>query len=134
MIKSHASLSLMINRVINGVKLTKSSRSDLFREFKDKLYFHIQIEEQSIFGLTEFQDGQIVETTRRLYQQHKDIKRLISAIEADLEQGNYVRLTEFVQLMHEHTYLENKIFYPYLDKYLPVEHREKILKEIRREL
>lgn len=133
MAKSHAKLSLALNRLVDGVNMSQKTRLASFVKFKETILNHFWIEESSIFGLLE-QDKKFTETARQLYREHQRMKGIIKDIERELTEGINGKLGEFMSIMRNHTRLENEIFYPYLDMRLPEEKRDEVLVKIKNEL
>ncbi len=133
MAKSHAKLNLTINKIVGGVNMTQKARVVLFAEFQKDILKHFWIEEKSIFGLVDH-DPKITEAVRELYKDHIKIVLIISEIEKELTTGASGKLGDFIEIMREHTRMENEIFYPYLDMKLSPENREEVLNIIKNDL
>ena len=99
----------------------------LFSIFKWNLDKHFFIEEKVIFHIynisSEEEDFDII----NLLKDHKDILWLISKMEESLKSNLKPSVIELKKLLLAHSKIEDKTFYPRLDKELSVEEKALII-------
>jgi len=130
MVKSHAKLNMMINRVVDGVNMSQKKRLAMFEDFCEKLNAHFKIEETGIFGFVGGND-QMTKTIRQLYDEHRELNKMVEKIGETIKTGSGDNFEEFLILMAKHTRTENEVLYPFLDLHLEEELRNKIRSEIK---
>ena len=106
--------------------LKKNSKPDSFEVLKLRLNRHVLAEEKAIMMLES--QGKKFSEMIDILQQHREIEDLMKKIEESIENKTNCEkeLKELLELMKVHVALEDKKFYPRLDKQLEGKEREVI--------
>ena len=119
-------------------KFRKDSDEDLkralnsFERFKDRHGKHVFIEEKAVFNFSS--KVKKMQILKIIIKQHREILKFIRKIESllDDEKDATPVTANLQEFLKAHIRLEEKKFYPVIDKELNDKEREKILKKITR--
>jgi hemerythrin-like domain-containing protein len=115
MVKSHKELSVLLERLVDGVNLSSKQCWNLFEDFQARLFEHLNIEERAIFGFHNITDKRSKEIIRELLHEHGLMRSLVDDTAARLKANNHIDLVPFLELMNKHQNIENQVLYPKLD-------------------
>jgi hemerythrin-like domain-containing protein len=117
MLKEHGQILALLT------KFNKSKNIEDFKALRKKQEDHMFAEEKAIFTFYKEKKNFPVLTT--IMQQHEELEEYMKQIEKDLKRNS----EDYKKLMKEHIQLEDKEFYPKLDKDLaPAEQRTMLAK------
>ena len=103
---------------------------DVFKKFKEKHENHIFLEEKGIFNFN--REINKMDLLNIIIVQHRSMEKMMAAIwkDFDNEEDPTPDVIILQTLMRKHLDLEEKGFYPKLDKQITDQERKKILKKI----
>ena len=130
MLKEHGEIFILLNDFKKNS--SKDNAEDYFKNLKDKLEPHVFAEEKAIIILNE--EGKKFKEIVTILQQHDEIEKLMKNIQENLSRklGHYEEnVKKVMELLKVHVALENKKFYPKLDKELNLEQKQIVLEKLR---
>ncbi|VVB80223.1 Uncharacterised protein [uncultured archaeon] len=117
MLKEHGQILALLN------KFDKSKNAEDFKALRKKQEDHMFAEEKAIF--TFYKEKKKFPVLVTIMEQHEELEDQMNIIEKNLKQN----VEEYKKLMKEHIMLEDKEFYPKLDKDLnPAEQKNMLAK------
>jgi len=133
MLEEHGKILILLEDFKKNVK--SSDAVDYFKKLKWKQDNHVLAEEKAIMILTK--DGEmsskLKSTMLIILKQHDELRDIIKKIQEKLQRNidHYEEnLKAFLELMKIHINLENKSFYPVLDKELDDKEKKVMLTKI----
>lgn len=123
MLKEHGEIIVLL------AKLNKTKSLEDFKKFKDKQDKHILAEEKAIFIF--YRAKEIMPVLTKILKQHEELNQITEEIERHINQDIEARVKKLRALMAEHISLEDRSFYPQMDKKLSQQEQEKILEKAR---
>ena len=131
MIQEHGKIIELLNDLKNNSKA--SNAKDYLKKLKTKQEIHVHAEEKAIMILAnEQKDLRTVIIT--ILKQHDELRGLMKKLEKYIysDYTNYqISFRAFHELMNNHIILENKKFYPVLDKNLSENQKKLILQKFK---
>jgi hemerythrin-like domain-containing protein len=115
MLKEHGQILALLN------KFDKTRDSEDFKKLKEKQENHMLAEEKAIFIFDKRR--QLFPVLIKILQQHRELEEDMKEIENNAQ----LDATKYKRLMKEHIVLEDKEFYPNLDKKLSTEEQKSML-------
>ena len=103
-------------------------------KFKWNLQKHFQMEEMSIYELSENIKGEDVGTIFDLMESHGALLALLAEIEKNLSESIKDKILDFRKTLDKHEQFEENNFYPMLDEYLNENQKAMILKKVREKI
>ena len=134
MLEEHGKILILLEDFKKNAK--SSDAADYFKKLRWKQENHVLAEEKAIMILTKEGEmsSKLKSTMLTILKQHDDLRDLIKKIQDKL-QRNFDHYEEniktFLELMKIHINLENKSFYPVLDKELDDKQKKVMLTKIR---
>ena len=127
MMKEHGKILLGIS---NFQKSSGSNKEEIFKELKEALEKHFFAEEKAIMMLES--RGKKYKEMEIILEQHEEINSLISDVEKAKVSGKEDKeiLKKLIAVTKTHIILENKKFYPRLDKDLEGDEKEKVFEKL----
>ena len=119
MLKEHGQMLSILN------SFDKNRTEELFSEMYDKQRKHMLAEERAIFIFDK--KHQIFPALTKILVQHEELDNMINELKDDRKKD----ITNFKKLMKEHITLEDRDFYPLLDKKLNPKEQEEMLAKVK---
>lgn len=132
--EEHAKLSKQWAKFIEEYQKDVLKSGLLLEQFKWNLQKHFQMEELSIYELSESIQGKDVGTIFDLMGEHGAILALLADIEKKLNEDIKGKIQEFREALDKHEQFEDNNFYPLLDSYLNENQKNNIIIKIKTKL
>ena len=112
-------------------KLKSTKDEDLFSYLKELIDNHVYAEEKAIFVF--YKSNKKFKVLSEIMEQHEEIEDSLKDFENNLEVGlgDKSKIDSLLNLIKVHTTLEDKEFYPHLDKDLSVAEQEDMFKKVK---
>jgi len=129
--EEHAKLSKQWAKFIEEYQKDVVKSGLVLEQFKWNLQKHFQMEELSIYELSESIKGNEVGTIFDLMADHGAILALLAEIEKKLNEEVKGKIQEFREALDKHEQFEDNNFYPLLDSYLNENQKASIIIKIK---
>lgn len=112
------------------VKLKSNKDSDLFKELKELIDNHVFAEEKAIFIF--YKEKRKIPVLSQLMEEHNQINKSLKEFEENIDSSlNNKTIATLTNLIKSHTALEDKEFYPHLDKDLSKAEQDDMFKRVK---
>ncbi len=112
----HREVQNILEDIIESLQEEESTDFDLVRKMRSELELHMRLEEQLLYPKAE-QVVALREQIRHAYQEHEEVKSLLSKIREDLEIDNLESaLQDILRLLKDHIQEEENRLFPALER------------------
>lgn len=130
MMREHAKINAIVLELEESIKVSVDVKKK-FYELRAFLKNHFMIEDEAIFSIFSTMKEKDVSIVFDLMQEHGVILGYLNDIEKNLNKNLPVDLGKFKQSFLEHSRVEDRFFYPNLEKELNENQREFIISKVR---
>lgn len=124
MLKEHEKIRKKLEELKNT-----NNKIHIFNDLKWTLEKHLFLEEKVLFVFYEKIQGEEVDDFFNLMQEHERIMSLLKNIQDTLNENPSDKINELINLLEEHSFFEDKKFYPKLDSELSEEQKQEIFEK-----
>ncbi len=134
--EEHSKLNKQWTQFVEEYKIDRLKSGLIFDSFKWNLQKHFQMEELSVYELSQSIKGEEVGTIFDLMEDHGALRSLLLEIEKHLGVGEDIspKIQEFKETFDKHEHFEDNNFYPMLDEYLNDNQKKMILIKIKEKI
>ncbi len=132
MIKNHEEISDMLRRFHNLHVQNKEKRIQSFIKFENMMKKHINNEEDimNIASKLNNRSKKLLPIVSSLRMEHGKMLSILSSIKEDIINNQEIDTSDFRLILNRHKNVEERLFYPKIDKYLKEKDKIYIIKNL----